>query len=689
MKHCSYYEDADGETDFQITIVLSASTDLYVFPRFSTLPGHEHKAFIPYTSIFKDAPRRPRSASRIRNPGTRADVRAEAQPQQATSNPCGLGSSEQMLGMGSVSGNTLKSKASTNSDASDDSGADRVSRFTRSASRSSSEGSLFERDDERRSAERSAATSSSSSVTSSSDRQSPKETNENAARLAGSRGLEEALPGEGQASRAEEKLGRPEIQVENLSAALDGGVNLDGVEPGTAEDEHDLNIPQGFEEASPHVVLQASVSSITPSHIIVQTSQDARSNGKGKLWSIDSASIPYTHLVYALGSHLPDPLRTEARTKPSGMSWMREMQDRVKVSREIVLVGGGALGVEFATDIKSIYPDKDVTLIHSRKQLLPNFDHQVHEAAHQRLTELGVNLVLGERLALTEGCPRGSTVRPEQQALPSSSALKTSAADVCPPLNKSGEGAQARNEGMCLGDGRKRVKTTGGREFECDLLLLCTGQQPNSSLMAQLSPTSVDPATRLIRVHPTLQVKVPDPHDSLAQMPFDARPPCGDCDCFLDKKAAGAAASSEADGDEALFHRDGRLPNVYAIGDVADAFGALNAGYQAWNMADVAAENIMRDIEAEQAGKAASEGQQQDVHVGPDGHADATALQEFQPPVNMLKLSLGLGKMVFQGAPSDENGGRPVVEVRDDAADLAVEGVWQFMAGMSTSDMYV
>ncbi len=76
----------------------------------------------------------------------------------------------------------------------------------------------------------------------------------------------------------------------------------------------------------------------------------------------------------------------------------------------------------------------------------------------------------------------------------------------------------------------------GGKSFECDLLLLCTGQQPNSSLMAKLSPSSVDPGSRLVRVHRTLQVAVPDPRDA-AQQPFDAKPPCGDCDCFLDKKA--------------------------------------------------------------------------------------------------------------------------------------------------------
>lgn len=302
-------------------------------------------------------------------------------------------------------------------------------------------------------------------------------------------------------------------------------------------------------------------------------------------------------------------------------------------------------------------------MIHSRKQLLPNFDEKVHEVALKRLEELGVVTVLGERLALTEGCPRGSSVKDHQQQQPT----------VCLPGDAKGEGEQAHKEGICVGDGRKMVKTTGGKELECDLLLLCTGQQPNSSLMAQLSPTSVDSRTRLVRVLRTLQVHVPTGKDGMAPMPFDPTPPCGDCDCFLDKKAEGG----EESGEEGEVLKQGCLSNIYAIGDVADAFGALNAGYQAWSMADTAVENIVRDIEQLNKGVSGEE----------ERHRQ---LQHYTPAGNMLKLSLGLGKMVFQGLPAEEGGdGRPIVEEKEDPHDLAVQGVWQFMANMSTDDMYL
>ena len=681
---------------------------LYVFPRFSVVPGHEHKAFIPYSSIFKDAPQRPkRHGGNPNKVGPKSGSKHSNQKYamaaaSRTSNQ--LPASRNALEMGSAASSSQPGPSSLNAKlAAPPTVADvpEGALATPSSeeedglapgSPSISRGRLHDREARSRGTTRSRDSRNSSHTTSSSvETESSVDSDSiGASTMASSytsnsppkpqqinpSTVENQLPHAAEQARSEEKLGRPELQVTELAEAMADGLDLG--EDAAADEADDSDAAEGFEESSPHVVLQATVTAISPTHITVAPA-DASSDvlghlGKRKksLWSIDSVQIPYTHLVYALGSHLPDPLRTEARTKTDGVSWMQEIQERVKRSNEIVLVGGGALGVEFATDIASLYPEKSVTLIHSRKQLLPNFDERVHTVAYARLKELGVNVVLGERLALTEGCPRGSTVQEQQQA----AAAKP---EICTVGDAKGEGAQAHAEGMCVGSGRKLVKTTGGRSFECDLLLLCTGQQPNSSLMAGLSPSSVDPSTRLIRVDRSLRVAVPDPRDA-AQQPFDARPPCGDCDCFLDKKASSTSA------EDVESHQPACISNVYAIGDCADAFGALNAGYQAWAMAEIAVENILRDIRA------------------PEASVDD--MITFTPAVNMLKLSLGLGQMVLQGAPVTEESlaslpeqstdlidgrivGKPEISIKPDPEDLGVEGVWTFMANADTADMHV
>lgn len=86
-------------------------------------------------------------------------------------------------------------------------------------------------------------------------------------------------------------------------------------------------------------------------------------------------------------------------TKEKGIDWLKRCQERVKRAGSVLCVGGGALGIreshrhsllvpisrsshrktaEFATDIKSLYPEKQVALLHSRRRLLPRFDERMH-----------------------------------------------------------------------------------------------------------------------------------------------------------------------------------------------------------------------------------------------------------------------------------------------------------------------
>lgn len=53
------------------------------------------------------------------------------------------------------------------------------------------------------------------------------------------------------------------------------------------------------------------------------------------------------------------------------------------------------------------------------------------------------------------------------------------------------------------------LTTSSGRVISADLILPCTGQNPHTGLMTDLSPSALSPANGRIRVRPTLQVDVP------------------------------------------------------------------------------------------------------------------------------------------------------------------------------------
>ncbi|PSN74030.1 FAD/NAD(P)-binding domain-containing protein [Corynespora cassiicola Philippines] len=72
--------------------------------------------------------------------------------------------------------------------------------------------------------------------------------------------------------------------------------------------------------------------------------------------------------------------------------------------RKIVIIGAGAVGIEFAGEIKNYYPNIAVTLVHSRDQVLSSepLPDEVKDRAKTLLEEEGVDLVLGNRASIAD-----------------------------------------------------------------------------------------------------------------------------------------------------------------------------------------------------------------------------------------------------------------------------------------------
>ena len=107
--------------------------------------------------------------------------------------------------------------------------------------------------------------------------------------------------------------------------------------------------------------------------------------------------IEYEYLAVATGSSQTPPAKVVASEKAEACSEMRAFQDRIKSAKKIAVIGGGAVGIEMASDIKSFYPEKHVTLIHSRSQLLPHFGPRLHEHVVEAFGKLGIEIIFQKR----------------------------------------------------------------------------------------------------------------------------------------------------------------------------------------------------------------------------------------------------------------------------------------------------
>lgn len=126
-------------------------------------------------------------------------------------------------------------------------------------------------------------------------------------------------------------------------------------------------------------------------------------DGKVRLRAGDEAGckeIPYEYLVVATGSGAGDalPSRVGVEDKRDGCEALKAMQVRIRGAERLIVVGGGAAGVELATDAKEHHPEKKVTLVHSRPGVMHRFGPELQAAALKGLQDLGVEVFLGERL---------------------------------------------------------------------------------------------------------------------------------------------------------------------------------------------------------------------------------------------------------------------------------------------------
>ncbi|KAJ7071559.1 hypothetical protein C8F01DRAFT_1111045 [Mycena amicta] len=395
-----------------------------------------------------------------------------------------------------------------------------------------------------------------------------------------------------------------------------------------------------------HTFLQATVKSFTSNS--VKLSRAFPEHG------IPTNILEFDYAVYALGSHLPSPLnlwaaspdgkpcqRPYGGTKAEAINWLKRKQRVIEAASAVLVVGGGALGIQFATDIAAIHPEKRVTLLHSRARLLPRFDTAMHTEILQELESSGVDVVLGERLDL-------STVPPDEEV--------SSSNVVC---------------------------TTTGREIRADLVLLCTGQVPNTELLSTFDESTVDSGTRLAHVLRTMQLGVlppaastllesqappvevelsepvmAEPQDdaalleaALAQMTLQNEEAHSPTVCSVSSSDSLLQDVDDLDSPlEQQAEESTPYPHIFVVGDAADAFGAIPAGHNAYYQAEVAAKNVLKLI-----------------------HSDSTEveLERYTPGLPAIKVSLGLRKNVYQ-----VNG---VVGVgREARDDLNAASIWGY-----------
>ncbi|KAM5511609.1 oxidoreductase [Fusarium oxysporum f. sp. phaseoli] len=206
-----------------------------------------------------------------------------------------------------------------------------------------------------------------------------------------------------------------------------------------------------------HAVIQARATAVLENRLLLD-----------REWQ-NSREISFDYLVIATGTKRPLPFEMPSDDKQDAITYLQGYQKRVAAARSIVVVGGGANGVQIAADIKELYPEKEVSLAHSRQQLMPGFHQDLDALIKRRFKDIGVRLILGSRVATTF-CDAG--VNGELPVL----------------------------------------KAEDGSTVVPDLVIPAVGQVPNTQFLDGLTTEPgalINPNNGFLRVKPTLQLDAP------------------------------------------------------------------------------------------------------------------------------------------------------------------------------------
>ncbi|KAJ7154055.1 FAD/NAD(P)-binding domain-containing protein [Mycena filopes] len=191
---------------------------------------------------------------------------------------------------------------------------------------------------------------------------------------------------------------------------------------------------------------------------MVKTINATKNNKGGEVVLEDGATIAYDVLVLATGSSWEGPLDLPDNYEVVP-GFITECRAQFKKAENIILVGGGAVGIEIAGEIKDVWPEKKVTIVHGSAAVTnPTYPKKFRSGLEKGLRARGIDLILNDYV------------------------------DEIPP------------------PGPATVTTRNGTRLEADLVVPTRGPRPRTEFIGESLGASALDERGQVKVKPTLQL---------------------------------------------------------------------------------------------------------------------------------------------------------------------------------------
>ncbi|KAJ3728467.1 hypothetical protein C8R42DRAFT_264943 [Lentinula raphanica] len=126
-------------------------------------------------------------------------------------------------------------------------------------------------------------------------------------------------------------------------------------------------------------------------------------NGRGGTVILDNGkTVAYAVLVLATGSTLPHPIAFPTKSTEVIEEYVKARQEEFASATDILLVGGGPVGIELAGELRDVFPSKSITILHRSSLLLnPAYPDRFRVAIQQQLEDRHITVLTGDSITLS------------------------------------------------------------------------------------------------------------------------------------------------------------------------------------------------------------------------------------------------------------------------------------------------
>lgn len=128
--------------------------------------------------------------------------------------------------------------------------------------------------------------------------------------------------------------------------------------------------------------IRAEVKTVTPNYVL-----------------FDGKRISYDYLIICSGSRYNAPFKEKRIVLSTRAEHLRQYYDQLCKAKDILIIGGGVVGVELASEIVThCKKGKQITIAHSRDRLLQRNNQKAIDFAEHFLTKQGVKIIYNNRV---------------------------------------------------------------------------------------------------------------------------------------------------------------------------------------------------------------------------------------------------------------------------------------------------